>query len=298
MPATWLAWSLIFFIVCLISFIWRAGAIEDKQDRGLSRDQALLPRIIASSVFGIGFVYLILIISTLRRYGSMMDQKWKARVKSWLETTGSNYMGSWVHPVPSIAPFLAPQYTSGSSSFGNTWAQPVPSMTPYPTAYPTAYPTGVSPTIIMGQPSPNFSNPMPLGNAWQWRWPEPVTIPASPAHSLRPHSTASSLKDQPQPRQPNWRVGVKRSMPRHVDRDSVQAEGVSSPSARKVKMVKLVDLSVDQGTNFSPVYEELASCQISMDEVTELNAVSLNSYSFSLRTSERRCVGHLQVLGS
>ena len=124
MPATWLAWSLIFFVVCLISFIWRAGSLDDEKIRELSSKQALLPRIIASCIFGVGFVYLILIISTLRRYGSLMDQKWKARVRSWLVAPGFNYSGTRVKPVPSIVG--TPQYPSGLGSLGRTWTAPVP----------------------------------------------------------------------------------------------------------------------------------------------------------------------------
>src|SRR6266542_1134391 len=64
MPATWLAWSLISFIVCIISLVWRVGTREDGL-KYISRDQALIPRIIASSIFALGFIYFILIISTL-----------------------------------------------------------------------------------------------------------------------------------------------------------------------------------------------------------------------------------------
>ena len=271
MPATWLAWSLIFFIVCLISFIWRAGAIEDKQDRGLSRHQARIPRIIASSVFGIGFLYLILIISTLRRYGSVMDRKWKARVKSWLDASGSNYMGTWVQPIPSIAPYVVPQHTPGSR---NTQIHPVPSM--------ASYATGISPPTILtdwsSQTMPRF-----MGNTWQWQ--APVPVPAPSAYSVRPYSKASSLHDSPQRRMPGRR---RRSMPLHVDPDSVQVKGVSNLGAQKIKLVKLVALSPDQQATFSPTDEDLNSCQISREEWTELNTVSINLYSLSFSHLTRR----------
>ena len=235
MPATWLAWSLIFFVVCLISFIWRAGSLDDEKMRELSSSRALLPRVIASSIFGVGFVYFILIVLTLRRYGSLMDQKWKARVRSWLVAPGFNYLGTWVQPVPSIVGM--PPYPSGS---GKTWMQPVPSATTY----------------------------------------LPGTAPPIQPYPIRPYSMTSSSSNLPRrPRHSTARrkgpVRVIIPSPHHTARsDPLHVEGAPNSPTKKIKLMKLVDLSPDQ--EFYAPDEDLISCQISREKWTELNTVCLD----------------------
>jgi len=84
MPATWLAWSMILYIVCIMSFVWRTGTTADT-DRGImSPSEARVPRVIVSVVFSLGLIYFGLIASTLRRYGDMMDQAWQRRIMGWM----------------------------------------------------------------------------------------------------------------------------------------------------------------------------------------------------------------------
>ncbi|KAL0954997.1 hypothetical protein HGRIS_003923 [Hohenbuehelia grisea] len=84
MPAAWLAWSLIFFSVTVLSFIWRTGSLADPEDPiRLSPREQLGPRIALSIVFGLGLVYFLLTLNTLRHYGSSMDTIWRDKVNEW-----------------------------------------------------------------------------------------------------------------------------------------------------------------------------------------------------------------------
>ncbi|KAJ7618440.1 hypothetical protein FB45DRAFT_1063108 [Roridomyces roridus] len=70
MPAVFLAWSVVFFILSITTFVWRTGSVLDPDERqSLGRHAVLGPRIAVSVVLFIGLVYFGLIIATLRRYG-------------------------------------------------------------------------------------------------------------------------------------------------------------------------------------------------------------------------------------
>ena len=112
MPATWLAWhvsfklyvmestqyfffvsrSMILYIVCIMSFVWRTGTTDDADRGPMTPEDAFAFRIIVTIVLSLGFVYFILIASTLRRYGEMMDKAWHRRIVGWINDT--------VAPVP------------------------------------------------------------------------------------------------------------------------------------------------------------------------------------------------------
>ncbi|KAK7053777.1 hypothetical protein R3P38DRAFT_2852086 [Favolaschia claudopus] len=70
MPAVFLAWSVIFFIICIMSFVWRTGSALDPEEREPLGPQAILgPRISITVALFLGLLYFALIIGTLRRYG-------------------------------------------------------------------------------------------------------------------------------------------------------------------------------------------------------------------------------------
>ncbi|KAF8886621.1 hypothetical protein CPB84DRAFT_1652717, partial [Gymnopilus junonius] len=77
MPATWLAWSMIMYIVTIMSFVWRTTPISQPNAVDESSLQILIPRIIISLVVALGIIYFLLIAATLRRYGEMMDRAWQ-----------------------------------------------------------------------------------------------------------------------------------------------------------------------------------------------------------------------------
>ncbi|KAF9449378.1 hypothetical protein P691DRAFT_667543, partial [Macrolepiota fuliginosa MF-IS2] len=82
MPAVWLVWSILAYIACIMSFMWRIRPNQPDAkvppQVGPATEGAF--RIFICCVFGIGILYAILIINTLRRYGSKMDRAWKRRI--------------------------------------------------------------------------------------------------------------------------------------------------------------------------------------------------------------------------
>ncbi|PPQ74666.1 hypothetical protein CVT24_003823 [Panaeolus cyanescens] len=90
MPAVWLAWSMISYIICIMAYVWRTGTTADDGREIMSSNAALAPRIVVSCVLCLGLIYFILIASTLRRYGDLMDQAWHRRIQGWVyaQTTG------------------------------------------------------------------------------------------------------------------------------------------------------------------------------------------------------------------
>ncbi|KIJ12907.1 hypothetical protein PAXINDRAFT_170945 [Paxillus involutus ATCC 200175] len=69
MPSVWLAWSMIFFIIAILSFVWRSGSTADSVPPSLSPSAALGPRIALTAVFLLGLVYFVAIVKTLHTYG-------------------------------------------------------------------------------------------------------------------------------------------------------------------------------------------------------------------------------------
>ncbi|KAF8131137.1 hypothetical protein EV363DRAFT_1165666, partial [Boletus edulis] len=70
MPAIWLAWSMIFFIVAILAFVWRYGSSADPTTPPLlSPTAAMGPRIAISALFFLGLLYFFAIVKTLHNYG-------------------------------------------------------------------------------------------------------------------------------------------------------------------------------------------------------------------------------------
>ncbi|PVF94317.1 hypothetical protein CPB86DRAFT_765975 [Serendipita vermifera] len=68
MPVTWLAYSLLFFCVALMSFIWTSGAGNhvDPPTKDETHGVILAPRVVITFVFCIGLVYFGLVLNTFR----------------------------------------------------------------------------------------------------------------------------------------------------------------------------------------------------------------------------------------
>ncbi|TFK28594.1 hypothetical protein FA15DRAFT_665038 [Coprinopsis marcescibilis] len=85
MPAIWMAWAMLLFLVAILSFVWRTGSDADPppgERPPLSAKYALGPRIAITSVFTLGMVYLFLIISTLKRYGTSRGKAAEAMLRA------------------------------------------------------------------------------------------------------------------------------------------------------------------------------------------------------------------------
>jgi hypothetical protein len=55
----------------------------------MSPEDALAFRILVSVVLSLGLIYFVLIASTLRKYGEMMDQAWHRRIIGWVNDTAA-----------------------------------------------------------------------------------------------------------------------------------------------------------------------------------------------------------------
>ncbi|KAJ3542229.1 hypothetical protein NMY22_g3579 [Coprinellus aureogranulatus] len=84
MPAVWLGWSMIFYIICIMSFVWQTGTISQPREYVSTDLNILIPRIVISCVLALGFIYLLLVAATFRRYSDPMEQAWQERIHGWL----------------------------------------------------------------------------------------------------------------------------------------------------------------------------------------------------------------------
>jgi len=76
---------MILYIFCIMSFVWRTGTSEDVNVHAISPRDALGPRIAITAVLSLGLIYFLLIVSTFRRYGDIMDRAWQQRVFGWAQ---------------------------------------------------------------------------------------------------------------------------------------------------------------------------------------------------------------------
>ncbi|KAJ7160209.1 hypothetical protein C8R46DRAFT_905946, partial [Mycena filopes] len=72
MPAIWLAWSIILFLTCIMSFIWLNGSTRDLTT---SERASLGPRVGLTVIFFLALAYFVLIVKTFYRYGAASDRK-------------------------------------------------------------------------------------------------------------------------------------------------------------------------------------------------------------------------------
>jgi hypothetical protein len=114
--------SLILYICCIMSFLWRTTTFE-ADPYPVSKGQILAIRILITSLLFLGIVYGFLIIATFARYGDAMDQAWKKRINGWIE---AKFTETFVNePEPMYEP-LKP--THDSPPVDSPWPSPSPSM--------------------------------------------------------------------------------------------------------------------------------------------------------------------------
>jgi hypothetical protein len=93
MPSVFLAFSTMLFIAAILSFVWRSGSVDDPDPRPLlSAKAALGPRIAVSIMLGLGMMYFVLIVKTLRRYGGKRNREWLWR--TWSASNNGGNVGA------------------------------------------------------------------------------------------------------------------------------------------------------------------------------------------------------------
>jgi hypothetical protein len=101
----------VFFLTCIFCYVWRTGSVLDSSDLPqLSPHAALGVRISITGVFVLGLVYLVMIIKTLSRYGSAMDEAWTKRASEWQQ-------GKLYHAHTGMKHSNVPYTTSSDSSY-------------------------------------------------------------------------------------------------------------------------------------------------------------------------------------
>ncbi|KAH9962450.1 hypothetical protein BC827DRAFT_1130505 [Russula dissimulans] len=68
LPGVWLAWSVLAFVVAIMSFVWRTGA-RDESHAALTQAQEYGPRIGITCQLLLGLVYFAFVIRTFKSYG-------------------------------------------------------------------------------------------------------------------------------------------------------------------------------------------------------------------------------------
>ena len=95
---------MIMYIVCIISLVWRTGTTDDADRGPMTPEDAFPLRIIVTAVLSLGLIYLALIASTLRRYGTPMDQAWHRRIEGWINERAAGSGDILTTPVPLVDP--------------------------------------------------------------------------------------------------------------------------------------------------------------------------------------------------
>ncbi|KAI4520394.1 hypothetical protein K525DRAFT_203798 [Schizophyllum commune Loenen D] len=82
MPAVWLLWSIVLFIVAIMAFVWRTGSggvLEDAYPF-TTPGQALASRVLISVSLALGVTYFVLVVRTFTLYGDRIDRRWRKNV--------------------------------------------------------------------------------------------------------------------------------------------------------------------------------------------------------------------------
>ncbi|PPQ92315.1 hypothetical protein CVT25_008521 [Psilocybe cyanescens] len=199
MPAIWLTWSIILYIACTMSFVWRTSSQSDAEPIITSKTALLTVRIVISSVLGLGLVYGVLIISTFSRYGSVMDKAWKKRIDGWV--VGKHSQGSYGQYMSTPHFSSSPYYHTPYAPPANASAQhtPPPPSTPYTPYIPLTPSTPYIPPVVPSTPyipsmsytpySTPYTSYIPPTPSAPHIPPIVASTPYTPPMSYIPHST-------------------------------------------------------------------------------------------------------------
>ncbi|RXW21560.1 hypothetical protein EST38_g4299 [Candolleomyces aberdarensis] len=159
MPAVWLGWSMIFFIVCVMAFVWQTGTGTDAEAPTQTASEILAPRIVISAVLGLGFLYLILIGNTFRKYSDPMEQAWQERIRGWLnEKATAAYSQS--HTNPHVAGDSRRRSSHHHGSYQPFSSQAHASSQPYPSFAPASNPSLFVPPTLRSPTTAPLSHPI------------------------------------------------------------------------------------------------------------------------------------------
>lgn len=85
---------MIFYIICVMSFVWQTGPTANPQSRLLTDAEVMVPRVIISLVLALGLLYLLLIGLTFRKYSDPMEEAWRERIRGWMAEKALQAVGA------------------------------------------------------------------------------------------------------------------------------------------------------------------------------------------------------------
>ncbi|KXN86815.1 hypothetical protein AN958_09611 [Leucoagaricus sp. SymC.cos] len=89
LPVVWLTWSILAFIVCIMTFMWRSGAeAPDHLPAPSSTEFAF--RIFNSCVLAVGVIYCVLVLGSFQRYGAKLDDALSRRIDTYIASAASS----------------------------------------------------------------------------------------------------------------------------------------------------------------------------------------------------------------
>ncbi|KAG6812216.1 hypothetical protein H0H92_003837 [Tricholoma furcatifolium] len=124
LPATWLAWSIILYVACIMTFVWRTGINGANTPYSISRHAELAIRVVISAVLALGVLYLLLIMDTLRRYGESMDEEFR-RELDLVVRAKRRHAHSYVNPYFASYGPAPGEYPKASHSTRRRWFKPI-----------------------------------------------------------------------------------------------------------------------------------------------------------------------------
>ena len=212
---THLVRSIILYLACIMSFIWRMG-VTGTTPPGLSDTGLLVTiRIVMSVVLGVGMLYGLLIMTTFKRYGMVMDKAWKHRIDEWIAEKCSGNLDSYAYPTVDGGSYPLPRRRRRRSS---SYHRPTPSRY-YQPSYGGRYNTVHIP------PLSRSSTPSPKPHEYYYTPAPPIIIQWPPPGS--PSSSRSSGRiNWPGPNQPDSRV----PQPSHGGTTSAVNPGATPPT--------------------------------------------------------------------
>jgi len=98
--------SIMLYIACIMSFVWRTSAQDANPPGDLSKGALLTVRIVITVILGLGMLYGWLILNTFSKYGVAMDKTWKERIDGWLEEKARKQFIP--QPIPPYTPYVYP----------------------------------------------------------------------------------------------------------------------------------------------------------------------------------------------
>ncbi|KAJ3503779.1 hypothetical protein NLJ89_g8280 [Agrocybe chaxingu] len=204
LPAIWLTWSIVLYLVCIFSYVWRTIPADGEKSPYAWNDHLVLAaRILFSSAFGVGIVHGFFVIRTFRRWGSLTEKQWIKRVHHWKQKRSTN---------PRIQESERARSQSQSTTFFSKAGDVIVDgfeIVTIPTTPPSAPAVAVEPPTPPGRES-RFQT---FRTRYAARRSPPGATPSPQATQVTPHNVGDNLTLPPSSRR-RWASSLKSALKR------------------------------------------------------------------------------------